>query len=124
MTADNQRPEAWVGHIEMETDQLEASESFMITLGIRPTFKTNEIAILELRAATHLVLVAKDDIKPSDASFDLMVDDLGATHGRLTEAGLSPSDIEEGRIHDRFNIRDPSGHIITVNSSHASGLPV
>ncbi len=61
MTADNQRPEAWVGHIEMETDQLEASESFMITFGIRPIFKTNEIAILELRAATHLVLVAKDD---------------------------------------------------------------
>ena len=124
MTADNQRPEVWVGHIEMETDQLEASESFMITLGMRPIFKTDEIAILELRAATHLVLVAKDDIKPSDASFDLMVDDLGATHGRLTEAGLSPSDIEEGRIHSWFTVRDPSGHIITVNSSHASGLPV
>ena len=124
MTADNQRPDVWVGHIEMDTDQLEASESFMITLGMRPIFKTDEIAILELRAATHLILVAKDDIEPGDASFDLMVDDLDATHRRLTKASLSPSDIEEGSIHNCFTVRDPSGHIITVNSSHASGLPV
>ena len=124
MTADDQRPDVWVGHIEMDTDQLEASESFMITLGMRSIFKTDEIAILELRAATHLVLVAKDDIEPGAASFDLMVDDLDATHKRLTKAGLSPSAIDEGRIHNRFTVRDPSGHIITVNSSHASGLPV
>ncbi len=42
----------------------------------------------------------------------------------VTEAGLSPSDIEEGRIHIWFTVHDPSGHTITVNSSHASGLPV
>ena len=124
MPADNQRPEVWAGHIEMETDQLEASESFMTTLGMRPIFKSDEIAVLELRAATHLVLFAKDDIEPGDASFDLMVDDLDATHRRLTKAGLSPSDIEEGRIHNWFTVRDPSGHTITINSSHASGLPV
>ena len=41
----------------METDQLEASESFMIALGMRPIFKTNEIAILELRAATLSLLI-------------------------------------------------------------------
>ena len=59
------RASALPDHIEMETDQLEASESFMIVLGMRPIFKTNEIAILELRAATHLVLVAKHDIEPA-----------------------------------------------------------
>ena len=124
MIADNQQPEVWVGHIEMETDQLEASEAFMISLGMRPIFKTETIAILELRAATHLVLVGKETIEPGAASFDLMVDDLDATHRRLTDAGVAPSDIEEGRIHNRFTVRDPSGHTITINSSHASGMTV
>lgn len=124
MIADDQQPEVWVGHIEMETDQLEASEGFMISLGMRPIFKTETIAILELRAATHLVLVGKHRVEPGAASFDLMVDDLDATHRRLTDAGVAPSDIEEGRIHNRFTVRDPSGHTITINSSHASGLTV
>ena len=124
MIADDQQPEVWVGHIAMDTDQLEGSVSFMLALGMRSIFKTADIAILELRAATHLVLVRKDHVEPGEASFDLMVDDLDATHGRLTEAGVSPSAIEEGRIHNRFSVRDPSGHTITINSSHASGLTV
>jgi catechol 2,3-dioxygenase-like lactoylglutathione lyase family enzyme len=124
MIADDQQPEVWVGHIEMDTDQLEASEAFMIALGMRAIFKTDDIAILELRAATHLVLVRKDQIEPSEASFDLMVDDLEAYHGRLTNAGITPSAIEDGRIHNWFTVRDPSGHGITVNSSHSSGLTV
>jgi catechol 2,3-dioxygenase-like lactoylglutathione lyase family enzyme len=124
MIADDQQPEVWVGHIDMETDQLEASEAFMIALGMRPLFKTDDIAILELRAATHLVLIREDSVEPGEAKFDLMVDDLNAYHGRLTEAGIAPSDIEEGRIHNRFTVRDPSGHSITVNSSHSSGLTV
>jgi len=124
MIGDNERPEFWVGHIRMETDKLEESESFMTTLGMRPIFKNDKLAIVELRAATHLLLVAKEDIEPGDASFDLMVDDLEVTHRRLIEAGLSPSDIVEGRIHNSFKINDPSGHAITVNSSHASGKAV
>jgi catechol 2,3-dioxygenase-like lactoylglutathione lyase family enzyme len=124
MIADDQQPEVWVGHIEMETDQLEASEAFMIALGMRAIFKTDNIAILELRAATHLVLIRKDSVDPGEASFDLMVDDLNAYRERLTDAGIAPSGIEEGRIHNRFTVRDPSGHSITVNSSHSSGLTV
>lgn len=124
MIADDQQPDVWVGHIEMETDQLEASEAFMIALGMRAIFKTDNIAILELRAATHLVLIRKDSVEPVEASFDLMVDDLSAYHQGLTDAGITPSDIEEGRIHNSFTVRDPSGHSITVNSSHSSGLTV
>lgn len=124
MIADDQQPEVWVGHIAMDTDQLEESVSFMLALGMRSIFKTADIAILELRAATHLVLIRKDHVEPGEASFDLMVDDLDATHGRLTGAGVSPSAIEKGRIHNRFSVRDPSGHTITINSSHASGLTV
>ena len=91
---------------------------------MRSIFKTADIAILELRAATHLVLIRKDHVEPGEASFDLMVDDLDITHGRLTGAGVSPSAIEKGRIQNRFSMRNPSGHTITINSSYASGLRV
>ncbi len=39
MIADYQQPDVWVGHIEMQTDQLEASEAFMIALGMRAISK-------------------------------------------------------------------------------------
>jgi hypothetical protein len=58
------------------------------------------------------------------APFDLMVDDIDATHRSLAERGLSPSPIQRGRIHDAFEIAGPGGWTFTVNSSHASGHPV
>ncbi len=68
---------------------------------------------------------ANDPIAPgSKAPFDLMVDDIDASHENFGELGLSPSTIEEDRFHRWFKILDPSGYEITVNSSHVSGLPV
>jgi hypothetical protein len=58
------------------------------------------------------------------AYFDLMVDDLDATHERLRTLGLAPSGIESGRIHRSFSVRAPSGHTLTFNSSHVSDEPV
>ncbi len=42
MIADYQQPDVWVGHIEMQTDQLEASEAFMIALGMRAISKNRQ----------------------------------------------------------------------------------
>ena len=58
------------------------------------------------------------------APFDLMVDDIDATHRDYAAKGLSPTPIQRGRIHDSFQVAGPGGWTFTVNSSHASGQPV
>ena len=119
-----QRPPVWVGHVSMRTSELEASHEFMITLGLRPIAKGEDFAVLELRGGTHLVLLRADEPVSGTAPFDLMVEDLEATHKRLVELGLSPSPIVSGRIHRSFTVRDPSGQEIPFNSSHVSDRPV
>ena len=118
------RPAVWVGHIHFETDRLDESEAFMKKIGMRSLFRFDDVAILELRGGTHLVLRRKDTITPSEASFDLMVDDLEKTHREFSEMGLEPSAVETGRIHQRFRLQDPSGNLITFNSTHVSDQPV
>jgi catechol 2,3-dioxygenase-like lactoylglutathione lyase family enzyme len=124
MSTSDPRPAVWVGHIHLATDRLDEAHDFMVRLGMRSILKRDEVAVLELRAGTHLVLRRQEQVEPGDASFDLMVEDLDATHLRLSSLGLSPSGISEGRIHRSFTVRDPSGHLITFNSSHNSDLPV
>jgi hypothetical protein len=65
----------------------------------------------------------KDSVGPGDAAFDLMVDDLQATHRRYTSLGLAPSPIEARPTidHEVFTVREPSGHVITVFSTHVTG---
>ena len=58
------------------------------------------------------------------APFDLMVDDVEATHRDYAQKGLTPSAISRGRIHDSFTLPGPDGWAFTVNSSHAGGRPV
>ncbi len=123
-TPDDQRPEVWIGHIVLPTDRLEESEAYLRAVGMRPILKNERLAILELRAGTHLLLRSSDEVEPGDAPFDLMVDDIDAAHARMRELGLEPSEIADGRIHRSFTLTEPAGHRITVNSSHNSGLPV
>ena len=118
------RPPVWVGHVSMPTRALAESEEFMRALGMRSIVSSDNVAILELRGGTHLVLSADAEAAPSDAPFDLMVDDVDAAHADLTARGFAPSDIRRGRIHDSFTIDDPGGARITVNSSHVSDQPV
>jgi catechol 2,3-dioxygenase-like lactoylglutathione lyase family enzyme len=113
-----------VGHISLTTDRLDESHQFMLALGMRSIARGDDFAVLELRAGTHLVLVRRDEITADAAPFDLMVEDLHATHARFSELGLQPSEISEGRIHRSFTVRDPGGLTITFNSSHVSDQPV
>ncbi len=123
-TPDDERPEVWIGHIVLPTDRLEESEAYLRAVGMRPILKNESLAILELRAGTHLLLEKSDEVEPRDAPFDLMVDDIDAAHARMQALGLAPSEIRDGRVHRSFTLNEPAGHRITVNSSHASGLPV
>ena len=118
------RPPVWVGHVSMATPKLADSRTFMEQLGMRPMFRNESVAIFELRGGTHLVLVADENARAGDAPFDLMVEDLDATHADFAERGLSPSPIERGRIHNSFTVTEPGGGRITVNSTHVSNQPV
>lgn len=124
MTDADERPRVWVGHIQLTTDRLAQSHDFMVALGMRSILLGDDVAVLELRAGTHLVLQRRDEIEPDEAPFDLMVEDLPATHALLSAKGLAPSAIAEGRIHDSFTVSDPSGHVVKFNSSHVSDRPV
>ena len=118
------RPKVWVGHVELETRRLDDSEKFMRDIGMRTIVKAEDFAVLELRGGTHLVLIANKKVRPGEASFDLMVDDLEAAHQKYQEMGLSPSAVKTGHIHRWFYLKEPSGHRIQINSSHVSSRAV
>jgi catechol-2,3-dioxygenase len=120
------RPPIWVGHVALETDRLAASAQFMRTIGMRSVHEGSDVAIFELRGGTHLILIAKSEIVRRDAPFDLMVEDLRATHHRFAALGLAPTPIEamSSIDHEIFRVTEPAGHLITFFSNHVSGNPV
>jgi len=122
----DQRPQVSVGHVALETDRMEESAQFMRTIGMCPVFQGPEVSVYELRGGTHLILMLKSSVVPGNASFDLMVDDLRATHQLFTSLGLAPTPIEARPAidHEIFSVREPAGHVITFFSTHVSGLPV
>jgi hypothetical protein len=126
MNTDEQRPLVAVAHVVMETDRMEESAQFMQTIGMRPFFLGPQVSVLELRGGTHLILMRKDSVAGGNAPFDLMVDNIRATHERFTSLGLSPSPIEARPAidHEVFTVREPAGHVISIFSSHVSGKPV
>lgn len=126
MSEHDQRPTVGVAHVILQTDRMEESARFMRTIGMRPMFDGPEVSVYEMRGGTHLLLMLKEKIVAGDAAFDLMVDDLHATHQRFTSLGLAPSPIEARPAidHEVFTVREPAGHVITIFSSHASGKPI
>ena len=123
--AKDQRPPVAVGHVRLGVTDVGAAARWLETVGLRPIVTRDELAVLELRGGTHVV-VRPADPPPAGAvaPFDLMVDDIDAAHRDYAAKGLSPSEIRRGRIHDSFEIPGPGGWTFTVNSSHASGEPV
>ena len=125
MSGGDLRPPVWIGHVVLETDRLEESAAFMKKIGLRSIVERPQVAVLELRGGTHLVLIAKPAITPGDAPFDLMVEDLHATHASFVSQGLDPTPIERlSREHEQFKLREPAGHVISILSNHVSGQPV
>ena len=115
------RPAVWVGHISLDTNRFDESHAFFRQIGMRPIFKGNGVAVLELRGGTHIVLQDKQHFTPKMAPFDLMVDDLQGFHQELSSQGWKPSDIQVGHIHSSFTVQEPAGNTITINSSHVVG---
>jgi len=122
----DQRPPVAIGHVRLNVKDVGAAARWLETVGLRPIVTRDELAVLELRGGTHVV-VRQAEQRPepgTGAPFDLMVDDVDATHRDYAAKGLSPSPIRRGRIHDSFDLAGPDGWAFTVNSSHASGQPI
>ena len=122
----DQRPPVAVGHVHLNVADVGAAARWLETVGLRPIVTMDELAVLELRGGTHVVVrQAEQPPAPGTrAPFDLMVDDVDAAHRDYAGKGLSPSPIRRGRIHDSFDLAGPDGWAFTVNSSHASGRPI
>ena len=108
----------------MYTKNVSESSKFMQLVGMRLVASDDDFAVLEMRGGTHLVLTSDPESALAKGRFDLMVEDIDATHTRFNELGLDPGEIERGQIHDSFEVREPGGTTITFNSSHVGDLPV
>jgi len=92
---------------------------------MRSIVQRPEVAVLELRGGTHLVLIPKSEVVARDAPFDLMVEDLRGTHQKFVDMGMEPTPVERiSPEHERFTVREPAGHVIAFLSNHVSGQPV
>jgi len=117
----DQRPPVAVGHVRLDATDVGAAARWLEAVGLRPIFASADLAVLELRGGTHVVVRgAEQPLRAGAAApFDLMVDDIEAARRDYAAKGLSPSDISKGRIHDSFHLAGPDGHDFTVVSSHA-----
>lgn len=123
---EDRRPAMSIGHTMLKVPDLGASHAFFVKLGLRSVEVTADIAIVELRGGTHLLLLPATKPVAADARapFDLMVDDVDATHAALVGAGIDVTAIDARDFHRSFTVVEPGGHRITINSSHTAGLPV
>lgn len=120
MNAENERPGLWIGHVAMNVSDPPRAHDYYVGLGMRSVLRGDDFAITDLRGGTHLLLQA-GKVEPGDAPFDLMVEDLPATHARFRDTGLDVSDIITGDIHDVFVLEDPDRMRIVVFNSHVIG---
>src|SRR5690349_21058677 len=88
-----ERPPVWVGHIVLFASDIARSAAFWESLGMREVGRDDSVVILELRGGTHMVIAPGEVSAPGPAPFDLMVDDLDATHAQWAAMGLAPSPI-------------------------------
>jgi catechol 2,3-dioxygenase-like lactoylglutathione lyase family enzyme len=119
------RPSLAVAHVTLTVSDVARSHDFYRDLGLREVWRGPEMAILELRGGTHLLLF-KGAPSPGDAPFDLMVDDVEAFRAALQARGVEVSDVghDERSGHAHIDMTDPDGYVLWVCSSHADGRPV
>ena len=115
-------PTVSVAHVVLYTDRMAESAQFMRSVGMVPVFDGPQVSVYEMRGGTHLLLMHRETVAAVEAPFDLMVDDIHATHQYFTALGLSPSPIEGRPVidHEVFTLREPAGYLFTVFSSHAT----
>ena len=138
-------PAAALGHFVMKVANLGVSYRFYAALGLRPIGIFPDVAIIELRGGTHILLFPEKDETPFSLTFsrlgqraaffkehlDLLINgktraQLEAYRARLLTNGIAAGEIAQETFfgHDYFQLADPDGHGITVYTTHAGELPV
>ncbi len=112
------RPGIAIGHLSLSTPDIDATLALFDALGARNIFRKPDMAILEIRGGTHLIVRRGPAAAPG---FDLMVDALPEVHGTLSARGLRPEPIQPGRIHSSFRVVDQAGIAHKLTSSHVVG---
>jgi hypothetical protein len=122
----DQRPPVAVGHVRLPATDVAATGRWLEAVGLRPIFADADLAVLEFRGGTHVVVrrAERPPTAGSPAPFDLMVDDIDSARRDYATKGFAPSDISRGRIHDSFHVSGPDGYDFTITSSHAGGRAV
>jgi catechol 2,3-dioxygenase-like lactoylglutathione lyase family enzyme len=129
-----------VGHLVFKVTDLKSSCRFYSNLGIPPFFTDDEVAIIELRGGTHLILLSVDSIAGEGIAesltgqfherfaeqFDLMIGGKGLDELKKYRLGLMSRGIAAGEIpdetffgHHLFCTKDPDGNGITIYTSHS-----
>ena len=129
-----------VAHLVFKVVDLKSSCQFYSNLGIPPFAVDEEVAIIELRGGTHLLLLQVDQLAGGDVAesltgqfhkrfseqFDLMIKGKGLNELKKYRLELISRGIAAGEIPDEtffghrlFCIRDPDGNGITIYTSHA-----
>lgn len=126
--AEEQVPPIAIGHVTLRVSDVGLAADFYRALGLRPILEREELAILELRGGTHLVLFRAEG-KPEAGPvgvFDFMVEDIEAARAAMRGAGVVGTAIAEDHVagHQWFEVTDPDGHVLRVFSSHTGGRPV
>src|SRR5215213_9813820 len=83
-------PPVAIGHVTLSVSDVGPAVDFYRALGLRPILQREELAILELRGGTHLVLFraeGKPEAGPVGA-FDFMVEDIEAARAAMEKAGV------------------------------------
>ena len=126
--AEADKPKAAIGHVTLRVQDVKRSCAFYAQLGLRRVVEREELAILEFRGGTHLLLF-RAKVKPKRGpirSFDIMVDDAKGHRAALTarDVPVSPLRHDSLSAHHIFEVTDPDGHVLTVLSDHTEGRPV
>ena len=116
------RPPVWTGHVFLHTADLAASARFYEQIGMRSVAMMEQFAALEMRGGTHLAIrYDPEQVAPGPVGWDLMVDDIDATHDKWLAEGLTVTDIVMESPHRVFEVTDPDGHILIIRDNHVVG---
>jgi len=129
-----------VAHLVFKVADLKRSCQFYSNLGIPPFAIDGQVALIELRGGTHLLLLEVDQLAGGDVAesltgqfhkrfseqFDLMIKGKGLNELENYRLELISRGIAAGAIPDEtffghylFCIKDPDGNGITIYTSHA-----
>jgi catechol 2,3-dioxygenase-like lactoylglutathione lyase family enzyme len=129
-----------VAHLVFKVADLKSTCQFYSNLGIPPFAIDEEVAIIELRGGTHLLLLEVNQLAGEDVAqsltgqfykrfseqFDLMIKGKGLNELKKYRLELISRGITAGEIpdetffgHHLFCIKDPDGNGITIYTSHA-----